>query len=64
MAYDTCFGPGAQPPEQRALMLAQLHSALSCLKINAPAMARQLWARYIAGKLSWLAVHKSLYANT
>lgn len=62
MAYDVRFGPSAQTPEQRALVLAQMKAAVPGLK-NAPALARQLHARYVAGELSWLEVDQALRAT-
>jgi hypothetical protein len=64
MAYDTRFGPSAQTPEQRALVLAQMHDAIPSLKTNATAVAQQLYARYVAGELSWLDVHEALKTST
>ncbi|MGI4742686.1 MAG: hypothetical protein ACRYG7_46600 [Janthinobacterium lividum] len=59
MAYDVRFGPSAQTPEQRALVLAQMKAAVPSLK-NAPAFAQRLYARYVAGELSWLEVDQAL----
>lgn len=63
MTYDTRFGPGAQPPAQRARVLAQMQATLPSLK-KAPACARQLYARYVAGELSWLDVHQAQQGTT
>ncbi|MGI4874559.1 MAG: hypothetical protein ACRYFX_25675 [Janthinobacterium lividum] len=64
MVYDTRFGPSAQTPEQRARVLGQMQAALPSLKTKATAGARQLYARYVAGELSWLDVHEALQATT
>ncbi|MGI4742645.1 MAG: hypothetical protein ACRYG7_46395 [Janthinobacterium lividum] len=64
MTYDTRFGPSAQTPEQRAQVLAQMQTTIPSLKIKATAFARQLYARYVAGELSWQDVHYALQATT
>lgn len=61
MTYDSRFGPSAQTPEQRTWVLAQMQATLPNLKTKAPAFARQLYARYIAGELSWLDVDQALH---
>ena len=63
MAYDTRFGPRAQTPEQRALVLVQMHDAIPSLKTKATGATRQLYARYVAGELSWLDVHAALKSS-
>lgn len=50
---DPKFGPNAQTPAQRAHVLAQLQATLPGLKTRATDAARQLYARYVAGELSW-----------
>ncbi|MET4076574.1 hypothetical protein [Hymenobacter sp. UYCo722] len=62
MAYDARFGPTAQTPAQRARVLEQLQVALPYLKTKATLSARQLYARYVAGELSWADVRLSLDA--
>ena len=64
MMYDIRFGPSAQTPEQRALVLVQMHDAIPSLKTKAAAFGQQLFARYVAGELSWLEVHDILHATT
>lgn len=64
MAYDTRFGPSAQNPEQRALVLVQMRAAVPSLKGRPTALGQQLFARYVAGKLSWLEVHDALHPAT
>lgn len=59
MAYDARFGPSAQTPEQRALVLAQMKDAVPSLK-KPTVFAQQLYARYVAGELSWLDVEQAL----
>lgn len=54
--YDARFGPHAQTPAQRATVLAQLEVATPGLVTKAPAHARQLYVRYVAGELSWAEV--------
>lgn len=63
MAYDSRFGPSAQTPEQRARVLAQMQRTLPGLR-KATSFARQLYARYVTGELSWLDVHQALQATT
>jgi preprotein translocase subunit Sec63 len=60
MAYDTRFGPSAQTPDQRVRVLKQMQAAVPSLKTRTTALAQQLYARYIAGELSWLEVHQAL----
>lgn len=63
MAYDARFGPSAQTPEQWALVLVQMlvQAALPSLQTNLSDFSRQLYARYVAGELSWLDVHALRY---
>lgn len=61
MAYDIRFGPSAQTPEQRALVLTQMRDAVPSLKVRPTAFGQQLFARYVAGELSWLEVHAALH---
>ena len=63
MAYDARFGPFAQTPAQRAVVLEQLQVALPGLRTKATAYARQLYARYVAGELSWADVRQTLDAT-
>ena len=58
--YNPKFGPAAQTPEQRAYVLAQLQAVFPSLKTNATPLARQLYARYIAGELKWEEVRQAL----
>lgn len=60
MAHDTRFGPSAQTPQQRANVLRQLQLVFPKLKTRATAYAEQLYARYIAGELSWPDVRRAL----
>ena len=62
MAYDARFGPAAQTPAQRAWVLEQLQATLPGLKTKATAYARELYARYVAGELSWADVRQALNA--
>ena len=62
MSYDPKFGPAAQTPAQRAYVLRQLQATHPTLKTRATAYARQLYARYVAGELSWLRVRELLDA--
>jgi len=62
MVYDVRFGPSAQTPAQRAWILEQLQAALPSLKTKATTYARQLYARYVAGELTWADVHQALNA--
>jgi hypothetical protein len=60
MTYDSRFGPNAQTPQQRAYVLEQLQAVNPRLKTKATAYARQLYARYIAGELTWADVRQTL----
>ena len=62
MAYDPRFGPAAQTPQQRAYVLAQLQAVYPRLKTKASAYAKELYARYVAGELSWTDVRSALNA--
>jgi len=64
MAYDYKFGPQAQTPEQRAWVLQRMQEVMPSLKTKATAHARQLYAQYIAGELSWVQVRQALNAAT
>ena len=60
MSYNTKFGPTAQTPQQRAWVLAQMRDAIPGLKKNATPYARDVFARYVAGELSWPEVRQAL----
>jgi len=60
MEYNPKFGPAAQTPEQRARVLAQMQAVIPSLKTKATAYARQLYARYVAGELSWIQLREAL----
>ena len=60
MAYDSRFGPVAQTPQQRAHVLRQLQAVHPRLKTRATAYAEQLYARYVAGELTWYDVRQLL----
>ena len=62
MQYDTKFGPTAQTPQQRAWVLAQMQDVVPGLKKNPTPHARHLYARYVAGELSWAEVRQALDA--
>jgi len=62
MAYNPKFGPAAQTPEQRAWVLEQMQDFIPSLKTKATAYAEQLYARYIAGELSWSQVRQEMSA--
>ncbi|MDF7815711.1 hypothetical protein [Hymenobacter sp. YC55] len=63
MAPDARYGPYARTPAQRAWVLQQMQAALPGLHKKAPAAARPLYARYVAGELSWLEVYHALQAT-
>lgn len=54
------FGPAAQTPAQRAWVVTQMHQALPSLKKQLTAPAQVLYARYIAGELSWQQMHQAM----
>jgi hypothetical protein len=60
MAFDPRFGPNAQTPQQRTNVLRQLQLTHPKLKTHATAFAQQLYARYVAGELSWADVRRAL----
>lgn len=60
MVYDARFGPFAQKPAQRAVVLAQLQATLPGLKTKATVFARQLYTRYVAGELGWADVRQAI----
>ena len=62
MNYNPNFGPAAQTPEQRAWVLEQMQRVIPSLKTRATAYAQQLYARYIAGELSWSQVRQAIDA--
>ena len=64
MAYDYKFGPMAQTPAQRAWVLEQMQEVIPALKTKATAYARQVYARYVAGELSWPEVRQAIDAAT
>jgi len=47
------FGPAAQTPAQRAWVLEQMQRMIPSLKTQATGYAQHLYARYVAGELSW-----------
>jgi hypothetical protein len=57
---DPRFGPNAQTPEQRAYVLRQMLATFPRLRAKAANCGRQLYARYIAGELTWEEVHQAL----
>ncbi|MDF7815066.1 hypothetical protein [Hymenobacter sp. YC55] len=61
MASDARFGPYAQTPAQRAWVLQQMQAVVPGLPTNA--VAQPLYARYVAGELSWLEVYYALKAT-
>ncbi|RYE88994.1 MAG: hypothetical protein EOO37_05815 [Cytophagaceae bacterium] len=56
MVYNPKFGPAAQTPEQRAWVLAQMQRMIPDLKTKATTYIQHLYARYVAGELSWAQV--------
>ena len=59
MTHNPKFGPAAQTPEQRAWVLAQMQRMIPSLKTKATAYTQQLYARYVAGELSWAQVSQA-----
>ncbi|MBJ6108053.1 hypothetical protein JAO73_03450 [Hymenobacter sp. BT523] len=60
MPHDPRFGPNAQTPQQRANVLRQLQLTHPRLKTKATPFAQHLYARYVAGELSWPDVRRAL----
>jgi hypothetical protein len=63
MVYDSKFGPGAQTPEQRAWVLAQMQDCLPSLKRKVTAFTQSCYDRYIAGELSWQEMRQLMLAG-
>jgi hypothetical protein len=59
MAHNPKFGPSAQTPEQRAWVLEQMQRSIPSLKREATTHTQQLYARYVAGELSWPEVYQA-----
>ncbi|MFD1871099.1 hypothetical protein [Hymenobacter bucti] len=59
MTYDPKFGPAAQTPAQRAWVLAQMQRMLPGLAKKMSACTQQLYARYVAGELTWYQVSQA-----
>ena len=62
MTYNPKFGPAAQTPEQRAWVVEQMQRMIPSLKTKASNCAQQLYARYVAGELSWEEVRQARQA--
>ncbi|MET4076203.1 hypothetical protein [Hymenobacter sp. UYCo722] len=60
MEYDARFGPYAQTPQQRAYVLQQLQATKPHLRTRASARALGLYARYVAGEITWADVRQLL----
>ncbi|RZK12358.1 MAG: hypothetical protein EOO56_28170 [Hymenobacter sp.] len=58
------FGPAAQTPAQRARVVTQMHHALPSLKKQLTAPAKALYARYVAGELSWQQMRQAMEVGT
>ena len=54
------FGPAAQTPAQREWVVTQMHHALPNLKKQLNASAKALYARYVAGELSWQQMRQAM----
>ena len=63
MAYDARFGPTAQTPAQRAWVLEQMQAVVTDLKNKATTANQQLYARYVAGEISWAEMRQALEAS-
>ena len=57
------FGPAAQTPAQRVWVVTQMHQALPSLKKQLTAPVQALYARYIAGELSWQQMRQAMEAG-
>jgi hypothetical protein len=60
MKHDPRFGPCAQTPAQRAYVLQQLQATNPRLRTKATALAQRLYARYVAGEITWADVRHLL----
>ena len=63
MAYDARFGPTAQTPAQRAWVLEQMQAVVTDLKNKATTANQRLYARYVAGEVSWAEMRQALEAS-
>lgn len=63
MNYDSRFGPAAQTPDQRAQVLERMQQAVPRLRRRATTYVQQLYARYVAGELSWQQVWQAIEEN-
>lgn len=63
MNYDSRFGPEAQTPGQRSQVLEKMQQAVPRLRRRATAYVQQLYARYVAGELSWPQVWQAIEEN-
>jgi hypothetical protein len=59
MAHNPKFGPVAQTPEQRAWVLEQMQRIIPSLTREVTTDTQQLYARYVAGELSWPEVYQA-----
>jgi hypothetical protein len=60
MPYDPRFGSDAQTPQQRAYVLKQMLAVFPHLQAKASMCASPLFARYIAGEITWDEVRQAL----
>lgn len=60
MLHNFAFGPAAQTPAQRALVLLRMQQALPHLRKALSPQVQQLHARYVAGELTWSQVYEAL----
>ena len=64
MHNDPTYGPQAQTPAQRAHVLRQMQAANPDQHTHLTREVQALYARYIAGELSWAQVQAVRYAST
>ncbi|WP_324672146.1 hypothetical protein [Hymenobacter sp. GOD-10R] len=62
MNYDPKYGPNAQTSEQRAYVLQQMQAANPARYNKISAYVTRLFARYVAGELSWTQVQAMRFA--
>lgn len=61
--YNPNFGPAAQTSEQRAWVVKRMQQAIPSLKKQRNAQASALYARYVAGEMSWQQIRQAMEAN-
>jgi hypothetical protein len=59
MTHNPKYGPAAQTPEHRAWVIEQMQRMIPSLKKESTPYTQELYARYVAGELSWTEVRQA-----